>query len=114
MSALASASGGNTLETIPSDNVMDFSRSARSSFSSGGIPTTSGVGFGLAKDLNISLGDTSSGSGQLSASSTPSSEDNGAEPVVGEGDGIVGTVTTAFRAFAFPPRNNVGPTQEGK
>lgn len=127
MSALATASGGNTLETIPSDNVMDFSRSARSSFSSGGMPTTPGVGIGLAKGLasvNVSLGDNP-GSGQLSTSSTPSSENNIDELVgtgkaqghqeQGEGEGAAGTITTAFRAFAFPPRNNsIGSVNEGK
>ncbi|KAI5455089.1 hypothetical protein NCC49_002361 [Naganishia albida] len=125
MSALATASGGNPLETIPSDNVVDFSRSARSSFSSGGMPTTPGVGTGSAKSLagvNVALGDTTPGSRPTSASSTPSSAVNSMDELVAgkaqqenaEEEGAA-AITTSFRAFAFPPRNgSIGSVQEGK
>lgn len=109
LSTLAAAGSGNTLETIPSDYVVDFSRSARSSFSAHG-------GGKLADGRQGQSGGVSA----LSTSSSEESEERAAEGKPGtEGhedpsdveDGGVGTITTAFRAFAFPPRNSV---QEGR
>lgn len=85
LSTISGASGGTTLQTIPSEAVVDFaeapSGSARSSVSAGG---RQGI------DISVVSG------------SDDESLDVG-EKVVG-GEAPTEAITTAFRAFAFPPR----------
>jgi hypothetical protein len=86
MSAVGSVSGSSSLQTIPSDYVVDFTAagSARSSLSSG-------LGARMSED-RIEEG--------APVSAPPSEED---EDIPGKAS--VEEVTTSFRAFAFPPRN---------
>lgn len=127
MSALMSSTG-KSLETIPSDNVVDFSATsrsvARSSFSSS-TTSSSGISYPrsakhLSKPENgISAGHMT-GHPEPSALSTSSSEEgqedgglsSGNEErgnvVQGDGEEAGAGITTAFRAFAFPTSNRSG------
>ncbi|KAJ9106231.1 hypothetical protein QFC21_001375 [Naganishia friedmannii] len=130
MSALMTTTG-NSLETIPSDNVVDFSTAsrsaARSSFSSSKT-STSGINHSrpskhvLQSENGMPAGQHASH--ERSALSTSSSEEGPEEGLSSEneeksnhqqtdGDEGGAGVATAFRAFAFPPSSRTGSSYGG-
>lgn len=98
MSAISAAAGGNTLQTIPSEAVVDFTRtSARSSLISGG---RAGMEVG---DLSERMGERRGTLG-VEISAVASDDEKLVDEKLEVREEPVEAITTAFRAFAFPPR----------
>lgn len=128
MSALM-ATTGNSLETIPSDNVVDFSTTsrsaARSSFSSSNT-SSSGISYPRStRHLTKAEHSVPAGHPERSALSTSSSEEGPEDgglsseseekgnPVQSDGEDGSAGISTAFRAFAFPTSNRNGSAYGG-